>query len=162
MHATAAPSRLRQAVVLLAWLALCFAASLSAVFVSVDGWYADLRKPAWNPPAWVFGPVWSLLYVMMAVAAWRVWRRGGWPVQWRALGLFIVQWVLNALWTPLFFGLHRPGWALAEICALLLALGVTLVLFWRVEKAAGLLLAPYLAWVAFATFLNFTLWRLNA
>ena len=106
--------------------------------------------------------MWSLLYAMMAVAAWRVWRRGGWQVQWRALGLFIVQWVLNALWTPLFFGLHRPGWALAEICVLLLALGATLALFWRVEKAAGLLLAPYFAWVAFAAFLNFTLWRLNA
>jgi len=125
------------------------------------GWYASLLKPAWNPPAWVFGPAWTVLYVSMAVAAWLVWREGGWKAQRPALGLFLVQWLLNALWTPLFFGMHRTGLAFAEIIALWLALAVTLVVFWRVRMAAGVLLVPYLAWVSFAAFLNFTIWRLN-
>ncbi len=147
---------------LVGWLALCFAASGTAVFVSVDGWYAGLLKPSWNPPAWVFGPVWTLLYVMMAVAAWLVWREGGWKEQGRALGLFLLQWLLNALWTPLFFGMHRPGLAFAEIILLWLALAATLVSFWRVRRPAGVLLMPYLAWVSLAAVLNFTIWRLNS
>jgi hypothetical protein len=85
------------------WLAICFAASITAVFVSTTGWYAGLQKPAWNPPAWIFGPVWTLLYLLMAIAAWMVWREGGWRIQRRPLGLFLFQWLLNAMWTPLFF-----------------------------------------------------------
>jgi len=84
-----------------AWLALCFAASASAVFVSPGGWYAELHKPSWNPPSWIFGPAWTMLYILMATAAWLVWREGGWKVQGRALSLFVAQWLLNALWTPL-------------------------------------------------------------
>ena len=152
----------RQAFALVGWLALCFAAAGTAVFVSTDGWYATLHKPSWNPPPWLFGPAWSLLYVLMAVAAWLVWRDGGWKMQARALGLFLIQWLLNALWTPLFFGLHRPGLAFAEIIILWLAIAATLVAFWRVRNVAGILLVPYLAWVSFATALNFTIWRLNA
>ncbi len=144
------------------WLALCFSAAGSAVLVSIDGWYAALSKPSWNPPAWVFGPAWTLLYGMMAVAAWLVWREGGWKVQGRSLGLFLLQWVLNALWTPIFFGMHRPGPAFAEIVMLWLVLAATLWSFWRVKKAAGVLLMPYLAWVSFAAVLNFTIWRLNS
>ena len=125
-------------------------------------WYAALHKPSWNPPPWVFGPAWTFLYITMAVAAWLVWREGGWKAQRRALGLFIVQWFLNALWTPLFFGAHRPGVAFGEIVLLWLAIAATLVAFWRVKKAAGLLLVPYLAWVSFAAALNFTIWRLNS
>ncbi len=147
---------------LVGWIVLCLAASLGAVFVSVDGWYAGLVKPSWNPPAWLFGPVWTLLYVMMAVAAWLVWREGGWSAQRRPLVLFLAQWLLNALWTPLFFGLHRPDIALVEILALWAVLAVTVAQFWRVRRIAGLLLVPYLAWVSFAAFLNFTIWRLNA
>ncbi len=150
-----------QAVALVGWLALCFAASLSAFFVSIEGWYATLRKPSWNPPAWVFGPVWTMLYVLMAVAAWLVWRRGGWKKQRLPLCLFLLQWLLNAIWTPLFFGMHRIGLALADIAFLWIAIGTTIVLFWRVSKAAGTLLMPYLAWVSFATALNFALVRLN-
>ena len=127
-----------------------------------DGWYAALHKPSWNPPAWVFGPAWSLLYILMAVAAWLVWREGGWKTQGRALGLFLLQWLLNALWTPLFFGMHRPGLAFAENVILWLVLAATLASFWRVRKVAGVLLVPYLAWVSFAAALNFTVWRLNA
>jgi len=151
----------RQVLSLAGWLALCFAASGTAVFVSTGGWYADLHKPSWNPPAWVFAPAWTLLYVMMAVAAWLVWREGGWKVQRRALGLFVLQWLLNALWTPLFFGMHHPGLAFAEIILLWWVLAATLVSFWRVRKATGILLMPYLAWVSFAAMLNFTIWRLN-
>ena len=147
--------------VLAGWLGLCFAASGTAVFVSTKGWYAGLRKPAWNPPAWVFAPAWTLLYVLMAVAAWFVWREGGWKEQWRALALFLVQWLLNALWTPLFFGMHRSGLAFGEILLLWLVLAVTMKSFWRVSKSAGALLVPYLAWVSFAATLNFTIWRLN-
>lgn len=94
---------------LVGWLILSFAASISAVFVSTNGWYAGLTKPPWNPPAWAFGPAWTLLYALMAVAAWLVWREGGWKVQRLALGLFLLQWLLNALWTPLIFGMHRSG-----------------------------------------------------
>lgn len=155
------PSAGRQALALVGWLALCFAASGTAVFVAVDGWYAGLLKPAWNPPAWVFGPVWTSLYVLMAVAAWLVWREGGWKAQGQALVLFLLQWLLNALWTPLFFGMHSPGLAFAEIVTLWLALAATLKSFWRVRKSAGILLVPYLAWVSLAAALNFTIWRLN-
>ncbi len=155
------PSTGRQALTLIGWLVLCFTAAGTAVFVSTDGWYAALHKPSWNPPAWVFGPAWTLLYIMMAVAAWLVWREGGWKTQGRTLGLFLLQWLLNALWTPLFFGLHRPGLAFAGIILLWLAIAATLASFWRVRKAAGILLVPYLAWVSFAAALNFTIWRLN-
>ena len=146
---------------LIGWLLLCFAAaSLGAVFMPGE-WYAGLQKPAWNPPGWIFGPVWSALYAMMAVAAWLVWQRGGFAAQRRPLGWFLAQLVLNAVWTPLFFGLHRPGVAFAEILLLWLAIAATLVAFWPVSRAAAWLLVPYLAWVSFAAVLNGTLWRLN-
>ena len=159
-HSSPTPAR-RQALALLSWLALCFAASASMVFVSTGDWYARLHKPPWNPPSWVFGPAWTVLYILMAVAAWLVWREGGWKTQGRPLGLFLLQWLLDALWTPLFFGMHRPGLAFAEIISLWLAITATLWSFWRVRKLAGLLLVPYLAWVSFAAMLNFAIWRLN-
>ena len=160
---TSIPPRARHLrLALVGWLALCFSASVTGVFVSTTGWYAGLHKPSWNPPAWIFAPVWTLLYVFMAVAAWLVWRTGGWIKQRLALRLFLLQWLLNALWTPLFFGLHRSGLACAEIMILWLALAATLWSFWQVRKAAGVLLVPYLAWVTFAAVLNFTIWRLNS
>jgi tryptophan-rich sensory protein len=124
-------------------------------------WYASLKKPSWNPPGWVFGPVWTTLYVMMAVAAWLVWKRGGFSSQRPALVLFLAQLALNAAWTPLFFGLHRPGLAFAEILLLWLAIAAALAAFRPVSRAAAWLLTPYLAWVSFAAVLNFALWRLN-
>lgn len=151
----------RSAIALLGWLALTFAASATGVFVSTGGWYAGLAKPPWNPPSWLFGPVWTTLYVLMSVAAWLVWREGGWRAQKRALGLYLVQWALNALWTPIFFGMHRPGLAFAEILALDAAVLGTLIVFWRVRRLAGLLLAPYALWVLFATILNGVIWHLN-
>ena len=152
----------RLALGLVGWLVACFlAASLGAVFMPGD-WYARLKKPSWNPPAWVFGPVWTTLYAMMAVAAWLVWKRGGFAARRGPLALFITQLVLNATWTPLFFGLHQPGFACAEIVSLWLAIAATLAAFWPLNRASAWLLAPYLAWVSFATALNFALWRLNS
>jgi tryptophan-rich sensory protein len=154
-------SRSKTVLGLIGWLLLCFAAaSLGALFMP-GAWYAGLNKPPWNPPAWIFGPVWSALYTMMAVAAWLVWQRGGVAAQRRPLGLFLAQLVLNAAWTPLFFGLHRPGVAFAEIFLLWLAIAASLVAFRPVSRVAAWLLVPYLAWVSFAAMLNGTLWRLN-
>ena len=122
-------------------------------------WYATLAKPTWNPPNWIFGPVWTALYISMAVAAWLVWRKGGlwqWP-----LALFAVQLALNAAWSWLFFGFHMPGAAFVEIVALLAAIVATTIAFWPKSMAAGILMLPYLGWVAFASVLNFTIWRLN-
>lgn len=146
---------------LFGWLLLCFAAAAGGAMFMPGEWYAALNKPTWNPPSWIFGPVWSTLYLMMAVAAWLVWQRGGIAAQRRALGLFLTQLALNALWTPLFFGLRQPGLAFAEILLLWLAILATLLAFRRVNRVAAWLLVPYLAWVSFAAVLNGTLWRLN-
>jgi len=143
------------------WLLACFAAAAMGGLFMPGEWYASLKKPSWNPPGWIFGPVWSALYAMMSVAAWLVWKRGGFVVQRRPLALFLAQLVLNAAWTPLFFGLHRAGIAFAEIVLLWLAIATTLTAFRPVSRVAAWLLAPYLAWVSFAVALNFTLWRLN-
>lgn len=120
-----------------------------------------MEKPAWNPPGWVFAPVWTLLYGLMALAAWLVWRRGGFAANRRALVLFLAQVALNAAWTPIFFGMRLPGLAFAEILLLWAAIGATIGAFRKVDRIAAWLLAPYLAWVSFAAALNFTIWRLN-
>ena len=156
------PSRFCVALALVAWLAASFAAAAMGGLFRPGEWYAALQKPSWNPPGWIFGPVWTVLYVMMAVAAWLVWRQGGWSPQRKPLLIFLAQLTLNALWTPLFFGLHWPGVAFGEILLLWLAIATTLTAFWRVSGTAALLLAPYLAWVSFAAALNFALWRLNS
>ena len=146
---------------LVGWMLLCFAAAAMGALFMPGEWYATLKKPSWNPPGWIFGPVWTALYTMMALAAWLVWRQGGWDKQRKPLLLFLVQLALNALWTPLFFGWHRPGVAFAEIVLLWLAIAATIAVFRPVSRTAMLLLVPYLAWVSFAAALNFTLWRLN-
>lgn len=156
-HDFTKPGTARAVLVLAGWLALTFAAaSLGALFLPGE-WYASLKKPSWNPPAWIFGPVWTTLYTAMAVAAWLIWRRGGWAAQRRPLLLFLLQLALNACWTPIFFGLHRPDLAFAEIVLLWLAIAATLAAFYSVSRAAGWLFMPYLAWVSFAAVLNFTL-----
>jgi len=129
---------------------------------NTTGWYASLAKPSWTPPNWVFGPVWTALYANMAVAAWIVWRRRprqrvGW-----AMGLFSLQLILNIAWTPVFFGLQRPGLALVDILLLWLAIGMTFAAFYRIRPLAGWLLVPYLLWVSFASALNMAIWSLNA
>lgn len=139
-------------------------AALGALATSrgVPGWYADLQKPTWTPPSWVFGPAWTLLYGMMAVAGWLVWRRGGWSGAPVALSLFAVQLVLNAAWSPVFFGQRSIGGGLLVILALWPAILATLVAFWRHAPVSGALLAPYQLWVTYAGALNLALWRLNA
>ena len=125
---------------------------------SVASWYPTITKPPFNPPAWVFGPVWTTLYVMMAVAAWRVWRKMGWG---KPLYLFIAQLVLNSLWSFLFFGMQSPTWALIDIVPLLALILLTIATFWPIDRIAGGLLMPYAAWVSFATLLNASIWWLN-
>jgi benzodiazapine receptor len=143
------------------WMLVAFLAALIGGLAGPGAWYAGLAKPAWNPPDWVFGPVWTVLYAAMGVAAWLVWlRRGAAPVQ-GALLLFGVQLGLNALWSWLFFGWHRPGLAFMELVLLWFAILATTLAFWRIRPLAGWLFVPYLLWVSFAGLLNVTLWRLN-
>lgn len=155
----------RQWIVLAGFVAICLLTGALGGWVtsqSVVEWYPTLNKPAWNPPAWVFAPVWTTLYVMMSVAAWLVWKktpRG--PGVRLALVLFFVQLALNCLWSFLFFGARSPGWALVDIVALLAALAATTAAFSNQSRLAGALMLPYLAWVSFAAFLNFTIWQLN-
>ena len=129
---------------------------------AVRDWYPSLVRPSFAPPSWIFGPVWTLLYLMMGFAAYLVWQRGGGAAAARtALALFGAQLVLNGLWSVLFFGLRAPGLALVEIVVLWVAIAATLWAFWRIRPAAGALLVPYLAWVTFATALNAGFWWLN-
>lgn len=139
-------------------LALAFSAAWIGSRFPPGDWYAGLRKPSWNPPSWIFGPVWTLLYAAMAVAAWRVAHAGGSAP---ALLLYLLQLALNAAWSWLFFGKHRMDLAFAEILLLWIAILATTAAFFRKDPAAGWLLLPYLAWVGFAAGLNFALWRLN-
>jgi tryptophan-rich sensory protein len=148
--------------VLVGLLALCFAvAGIAgwATATSVDSWYPTLAKPGFTPPDQVFGPVWSVLYAMMALAAWLAWRRVGWRD--RALGLFFAQLALNLAWSVLFFGLQLVGAALAEILLLLALIAATTLAFWRIDRRAGLLLVPYLLWVGYASLLNGAIWLMN-
>jgi len=146
-------------------LLICYgAAGLGGLFTSgsVQDWYQTLAKPSWNPPGWVFGPVWTALYGMMAVSVWLVWM--GRPGKWASapILLFAVQLGFNAIWSPLFFGLHLAGLAFVDIVLLWLSLMVTVYMFLKQRLAAGLLLVPYLLWVSFAAALNFAIWRLNS
>lgn len=146
---------------LIGWLLVVFLAAAIGSQATPGPWYDALQKPEWTPPGWIFGPVWTLLYIMMAVAAWLVWRRWGFDGARVALGLFLVQLVLNALWSVLFFGLESPGAALVDIALLWFALLATVALFLRLHLVAGLLLVPYLAWVSFAAALNASIWMMN-
>ena len=145
-------------------LLICFAcASIgsSATIPQLADWYAGLNKPTWNPPNWIFGPVWSTLFAMMSVAAWLVWRNSGFGKARFPLSWFGIQLVLNVGWSVLFFGCQQPGFALIEILLLWLAIAITISLFSSHSKLAAGLMVPYLCWVSFATFLNFTIWSLN-
>jgi tryptophan-rich sensory protein len=144
------------------WAVLPFLAALGGAAFPPDAWFAALSKPSWQPPNYLFGPVWTTLYLMMGIAAGLVWLRGPAPAVRAALIAFAVQLLLNALWTPVFFGAQALGAALMVIVVLWLAITLTIVLFWRVQRLAAALLLPYLAWVSFATALNAALWRLNA
>lgn len=151
------------AVLVLALAASAAAQGLGAWLTSrsVTTWYPTLVKPPWTPPDWVFGPVWTVLYVLMAVAAWLVWRERARDAIGSALFLYDVQLALNVLWSALFFGMRSPGAGLIGIVALWAAIAGTLVAFWRIRRLAGWLLVPYLLWVSYAGGLNWTLWWLN-
>jgi tryptophan-rich sensory protein len=150
------------AVGLILWIGASMAAGGVGSQFMPGQWYASLVKPSWNPPSYVFAPVWTTLYILMGIAAWLVWRKVGFPGAKLALGLFIAQLVLNSLWSYLFFGIHQPGWAFAEIVVLWSVILVVTAGFWRVSLPAGVLLLPYLLWVGFASVLNFHLWQLNS
>lgn len=143
-----------------AWMVLTFVAAAAGAAASIDAapFYAALVRPAWAPPSSVFGPVWTALYVLMGVAAWIAWRHGA---SRGTLALYVVQLALNALWSWLFFAWHRGALAFVDILVLWALIVVTLVAFWRVRPLAGALLLPYLAWVSFASALNWAVWHLN-
>lgn len=154
----------RDLVDLLLFLSICLGISGiggAVTATSVGSWYQDLRKPSFNPPDWVFAPVWTALYVMIAVAGWRVWRAAGLRAARTAFAVYAFQLTLNLAWSFLFFGSHLIGAALIEIVVLLLAIIANTILFWRHDPPAGMLLVAYCAWVAFAGVLNAALWRLN-
>lgn len=158
-------SRVKNILVLVSFIAVSQLAGLiGAIFTasSIPTWYADLIKPDLAPPNWVFGPVWTTLFVLMGVAAWLVWREGWSKREVKvALGWFGCQLALNTLWSIIFFGLQSPGMALIEIGCLWLAIAVTIRSFYRVSVGAAWLLVPYLAWVSFAAYLNYMIWMLN-
>jgi len=148
---------------LVAWLALTFVAAAVGALASVDAqvFYAQLDKPAWAPPAGVFGPVWSVLYLLMGVAAWLVWRERPSQRVDGALGLYLLQLVANSLWSWLFFGWRQGAMAAGEVLLLLALVAITTAVFWRVRRLAGVLLLPYLAWVSFASALTWAIWQRN-
>jgi len=157
-------SLVRSVVALVLLMVVCLSAgAFGAVFTApaIPEWYAHLRKPPWTPPGALFGPVWTALYAMMACAAWLVWRKAGLGGATLALVLFGVQLLLNAAWSPAFFGLRSPLLGLAIIVPLWCAIAATIAAFWRHSFPAAALLLPYLLWVSFATALNFAIWRLN-
>ncbi len=158
-------SRGRQALGLVVVVVVTFAAAgVGSVFTSgsVSQWYPALARPSWTPPGWLFGPVWTALYTLMAVAAWAVWRKQGWAGARAALVLYAVQLALNAAWSPLFFGLRMSGVAFVELVVLWLAIIATAVAFWKKSLVAGALLVPYVLWTTFAAALNLAIWRMNA
>lgn len=152
-----------QAAGLLVWLVIVFAAAALGSVASSEapGFYAQLAKPDWAPPASVFGPVWSVLYGLMAIAAWLVWREPESPGRTRAIGLFLAQLAANALWSWLFFAWHHGALAFADVVLLLALVVATSAAFWRIYRVAGLLLLPYVAWVGFASALTWAVWQAN-
>jgi len=145
----------------LQWFGLTFSAAWIACRFMPDRWYRRLEKPIWTPPDWLFGPVWTMLYLLMATSAFLVWNKYGWSHAGGALSLFLLQLALNAAWTWIFFDRHQLGWAFYECVGLTVTLLATAHAFWRLEPLAGLLMIPYVAWVFFATLLTGTIWHLN-
>ena len=147
--------------VLLGFIAACFFAALTGALFRPGDWYERLVKPAWRPPNRLFAPVWTILYFTIAISGWLVWREAGFASAALPLAIYALQLVLNAAWTPLFFGLHRPDLGFIDIVLVWLSIIATIAFFFPIDAAAALLLLPYLAWVTFAAALNFAVWRLN-
>src|SRR5690606_25126476 len=154
---------MKRAIGMVVALGLCFAAAAIGGLATqrAPDFYATLSRPSWAPPSWLFGPVWSALYTLMAVAAWLVWKEDGFAAARGALWLFGVQLAFNALWSWLFFGCQLGTLARIEIVLLLVLIALTIVAFWRVRPLAGVLLVPYLLWVVFATALTFSIVQRN-
>ena len=153
----------KQIVGLAGWLIVSFIAAAigGAASIQAGPFYTQLVRPDWAPPTSIFGPVWTVLYALMGIAAWLVWRVGGFRAAKGALTLFLVQLAFNALWSWLFFGWHRGDLAFADILLLCALIVATLIAFWRIRPLAGALLVPYLLWVTFASALNYSIWQLN-
>ena len=157
------PTRTKQIVGLVVWLIVCFVAAAigGAASIQAGPFYAQLVRPAWAPPSWVFGPVWTVLYALMGVAAWFVWRVSDSQAVRSAIALFLLQLMLNALWSWLFFRWHQGALAFADILLLGVSIVGTIIAFWKIRRSAGALLIPYLLWVIFASALNYSVWQLN-
>ena len=155
--------RIADALGFLLWLAVCFvvAAVGASASLQAGSFYAELVRPDWAPPAAIFGPVWTVLYVIMAIAAWLVWRCREIQLARTALVFFVLQLVLNALWSWLFFGWNLGALSFLNIVVLWVLIAATIALFWRIVPLAGVLLIPYLCWVTFASALNYQIWQLN-
>lgn len=149
-------------IALLAFIGANAAAAMGGAVFRPGPWYAAIKKPSWTPPNWLFGPVWTVLFGMIAVSGWLVWTSGAAPAAVSlAIAVYAAQLVLNFLWSALFFGLKSPGYALLDLVALWIGVVATMALFWPIDMAAAWLLAPYLLWVSFAGVLNAAIWRLN-
>ncbi|UCC99693.1 MAG: tryptophan-rich sensory protein [Phycisphaerales bacterium] len=143
------------------WVALTFGVAAFGSQFEPGDWYAHIAKPAWTPPGWVFGPVWGLLYLLMGVSAWLVWRQRFRTSVSLPLGFYIVQLAVNGLWSWIFFGSQRIGLALIDLTVLVIVVAITAAMFWRVNRRAGYMLLPYLLWISFAAVLNFQIWQMN-
>lgn len=153
----------RQIIGLIGWILLVFGTAAIGALASVNAgtFYEQLNRPPWAPPGWLFGPVWSILYAIMGVSAWLVWRIRGFAGAMSAMVLFIAQLAANALWSWLFFAWHQGAFSFIEVVFLWCLIVATVILFWRISRLAAALLLPYLAWVSFAAALTFATWRLN-
>ncbi len=145
-----------------AFALLALAAASSGAIFTPDAWYRSMNKPSWTPKDWVFPTVWTPLYVLIAASGWLVWREAGVAGAALPLAVYVLQLVLNAGWSAIFFGMKKPGLAFAEVLALWLAIALNIALFWPISTTAALLLVPYLVWVTIASVLNFQVWRMNA
>jgi tryptophan-rich sensory protein len=148
-------------IVLIGFVGICFLAAATGAMFRPGDWYEQLRKPAWRPPNWVFPPAWTFLYLTIAVSGWLVWRTSGFAGAAFPFAIYLVQLILNASWSPIFFGMRRPDLAFIDVVMLWLSIIATIAAFHRVNAVAAWLLLPYLAWVTFAVALNLTIWRLN-
>jgi tryptophan-rich sensory protein len=149
---------------LVPFVVVCFAAAgIGSLFTarSVNTWYPQLRRPEWTPANWIFGPVWTTLYLLMGISAWLVWRSTTWSAGWFPLTLFAIQLVLNSLWSVIFFGLRQVGAAFAEVLLLWMMVVATTLAFLPISILAAWLLIPYLGWILFASYLNFRIWQMN-
>ena len=156
-------SKKKQILGLIVWVNLCFTVSAIGAFASLQpkAFYAELVQPSWAPPGWLFGPVWSTLFLMMSIAAWSVWRSGGFTQNRISLSLFLIQLAFNGLWSWLFFAWQQGALAFFDILLLWSLILSTILAFWRVSRISALFLVPYLLWVSFASVLSYTMWQLN-